>query len=483
MKIYPASIILIFILLFTLLADWKKGLQQYFKHVFFIYVAVVMFSNIGYFIQIGSFSLTHRAFLSVFAFFVSLAVIIFDKTFDRKILLAGGCLFACVLFGYISLSLFPYTYGIIHDISQWDNYVAGIQSMDYNPKFVFDFETVFKIIHFPVVLSVAYKVFFDSLSKEKLLKSLLNISNYVLIYCFIELIAIKVFSFPISKYICIPIFGESEATSVYTDRLQGLFKEASHYAGALFIWGILNIFQMRLIKRRGGKVQSNGWWGCLIRFILTCVLILGSTSFVGILYLFLLLIALALWGTPLKASIVFTCAGCLVLIGVLVLSSSSIMSILGLEDLYNRVEKLRMSIALLIDGKVGLSSSEGARFTSIFSMLKILSKRPLFGVGAGITDAHSTLFATLGNLGLIGTVVLGYIYIRFGRVKNNGIAFYLIILLYLSFAGSFGGIFDFQYPMLFFFAGYALRKEYAASKDMVPMNSSIAQLKKKKSFS
>ena len=478
MKIYPASIILIFILLFTLLADWKKGLQQYFKHVFFIYVAVVMFSNIGYFIQIGSFSLTHRAFLSVFTFFVSLAVIIFDQKFDRKILLAGGCLCVCVLLGYISLSLFPYTYGIIHDISQWDNYVAGIQSMDYNPKFVFDFETVFKIIHFPVVLSVAYKVFFDSLSKEKLLKSLLNISNYVLIYCFIELIAIKVFSFPISKYICIPIFGESEATFIYTDRLQGLFKEASHYAGALFIWGMLNIFQMRLLRKQESKAPNNLWGVCLFRFILICVLMLGSTSFVGILYLFLLLLAFALWATTLKASVVFCYSGCLVLLGILVLSSESIMTMIGLEDLYQRVERMMVSLSLLIKGEMGLISSEGARFTSIFSMFKILSRRPLLGVGAGITDAHSTLFATLGNLGLIGTAILGYIYIRYGKVSNYRKSFYCIVLLYLAFAGSFGGIFDFQYPMLFFFAGYALQKKFIESEERQEI-SNLPSIKKR----
>lgn len=437
-----------------------------------------MFSNIGYFIQIGSFSLTHRAFLSVFAFFVSLAVIIFDKTFDRKILLAGGCLFACVLFGYISLSLFPYTYGIIHDISQWDNYVAGIQSMDYNPRFVFDFETVFKIIHFPVVLSVAYKVFFDSLSKEKLLKSLLNISNYVLIYCFIELIAIKVFSFPISKYICIPIFGESEATFIYTDRLQGLFKEASHYAGALFIWGMLNIFQMRLLRKQESKAPNNLWGVCLFRFILICVLMLGSTSFVGIFYLFLLLLAFALWATTLKASVVFCYSGCLVLLGILVLSSESIMTMIGLEDLYQRVERMMVSLSLLIKGEMGLISSEGARFTSIFSMFKILSRRPLFGVGAGITDAHSTLFATLGNLGLIGTAILGYIYIRYGKVSNYRKSFYCIVLLYLAFAGSFGGIFDFQYPMLFFFAGYALQKKFIESEEIQEI-SNLPSIKKR----
>ena len=419
-----------------------------------------MFSNIGYFLEIGSFSLTYRAFLSVFTFFLSLAVIIFDHIFDKKILLAGGCLCLCVLFGYVSLSLFPYTYGIIHDISQWDNYVAGIQSMDYNPKFAFDFETVFKIIHFPVVLSVAYKVYSSNLSKEKFLKSLLNISNYILLYSIIEFIAIKGFSVPISKYILIPIFGESKSTFIYTDRLQGLFKETSHYAGALFIWGVLNIFQMRILSEKINKGQRTKKRTCLIRFILILILILSSTSFVGILYLFLLLFAFALWVVNLNAAIVFSCAGCLALVGLLMFSSRSIMMFIGLSDLYNRIERLQKSIALLINGEIGLYSSEGARFTSIFSMLNILSSRPLLGVGAGITDAHSTLFATLGNLGLVGTLFLGCIYIRYGSISRQNKAFCLMMLLYLAFSGSFGGIFDFQYPTIFFFAGYALQDKY-----------------------
>mgnify|MGYP001862902725 CR=1 FL=1 len=456
MRVYPVSIIILGILIIFLLCDWKKGVIRYFQHVFFLYVGVVLFSNIGNFIEIGSFSLTNRAFLSIYTFFVALAVLFFDKLFDRRIMLAGIGLYVSVLIGYLSLTFMPYTGGVLHLLTNWDSYVYGGIQLDYELEFVFDFETLFKVIHFPVVLAVAFKALSKSQEKQYFLTKLLKISNYVLLYSVVELIAIKLFSIPISSIILRPLFGESEATFVYTERLQGLFKEASHYASAMFIWGLLNIFQIYISQHTDVRKTRIRIW-CGIRFILILILLLASTSFVGILYCALLVIAALLYCTKINKSMLAVCIVLFGLIAIFMITNEGIMKSLGLESLYQRIYRTIETFVRLFNGETGTTSSEGARFTSIFSMLQILAQRPLFGVGAGITDAHSTLFATLGNLGLVGTALLAYMYVRFGNLKCNRISLFIIIIIYLSFTGSFGGIFDFQYPMIFFFAGLTFK--------------------------
>ena len=450
MRVYPFSVLLIAILLILLVRDFERGLNRYFKHVFFIYAAVVMFSNVGNFIEIGTFTMTNRAFLSAFSFLIAAFIVVFNKKYDRKILFAGGALCICVFLGYLNLMLKPYTGGVANALPLWDALVYGMGDLDHHPGFSFDIETIFKVVHFPIVLSVAAKVFADQSTKKTFLGRLLRISDFVLAYSVIELIAIKGFGFSISRYIVIPFFGESEATFVYTDRLQGLFKEASHYAGALFIWGFLNIFQLHIAQKNGGKTAA-----CRLRLLLIEVLLIVSTSFVGLMYAALMIIAYVFYCTKWN-KMLFTFVLLLVcVVGVGIVTNETLMTSFGLSRVHQRIEKTLETFQRLANGEFGVASSEGARFTSMFYMIKSLAARPFFGVGAGITDAHSTLLATLANLGLCGTVAVGYMYLRFGKISSHRFSFYCIIILYLTFAGSFGGIFDFQYPMLFFFAGYA----------------------------
>ena len=456
MRVYPFSIIIVLILLVLLIRDWHRGIKQYFKHVFYLYVSVVLFSNIGNFIEIGSFTLTNRAFLSVFTFLIAALVIVFDKGYDVKIMFAGIGLYLSVVIGYFMLVVFPYKYGVIRLLSQWDGYVAGNIGLDYLTSISFDFEAIFKIVHFPIVLAVAYRVLAERQEKRHFLELLLRISNFVLLFSIAEMIVVKVFSIPINAHVLRPIFGESEATFVYTNRLQGLFKEASHYASALFIWGLLNIFEICSLRKSGKTAKRSK---DTIRFILIMILLVASTSFVGLFYFGLLLVAYLFYCTRLNNVGIVACLGVIGIPLLFIVTNASFMGAIGLDSLYQRIDRAIETINRLFHGEVGTVSSEGARFTSIFSMLQILIKRPLFGVGAGITDAHSTLFATLGNLGLIGTGFLAYIYIRFGRVSNHKLSLYVIVCLYLSFAGSFGAAFDFQYPLMFLFAGYAFEKE------------------------
>ena len=148
------------------------------------------------------------------------------------------------------------------------------------------------------------------------------------------------------------------------------------------------------------------------------------------------------------------------------------MTSFGLDEIYQRIEKTLETFERLANGEIGIASSEGARFTSMFYMIKSVVARPLFGVGAGITDAHSTLLATFANLGLCGTIAVGYMYLRFGKIFSHRLSFYCTIILYFTLAGSFGGIFDFQYPMLFFFAGYAF--DFKTVKNALPVHSPAA---------
>ena len=461
MRIYPVSLIIFILLILFLIYDWKKGVKRYFQHTFILYVSVVLFSNIGNFIEIGTFSLTNRAFLSVYTFFVSILAFIDGRYYNKRIIFTGIGLYICVLIGYVSLAVMPYTGGVLHLLTQWDGYVAGVEQLDYALQPVFDFETIFKIVHFPIVLAVAYKAFLKPEEKQNFLSLLLKISNYILLYSLIEFIAIKIFSAPISS-ILHPLFGESDATFVYTDRLQGLFKEASHYAGALFIWGLLNIFQLHILQKQKMSGSAKRW--CYLRFVVILVLLIASTSFVGLLYVALLIAAALFYCTKIDNVLLFGGMVAVCLFGFSIISNPVIMQALGMGELSHRIEQVFETFDRLSNGGVGTVSSEGARFTSIFSMLQILLHRPLFGVGAGVTDAHSTLFATLGNLGIVGTCFLAAIYVQFGKISNHRLSFYAIIIVYLSFAGSFGGIFDFQYPMMFFFAGYAFQFDATKGK-------------------
>lgn len=429
----------------------------YFRHVFFLYVAVIVFTNAGNFVVIGSTEVTHRAFLSIVTFAIALMVTIFYRTYDRRILIAGLFLYLSVIIGYFMLAIRPYESGVIRDVVDWDAYVSGTVSLDYSLSLEIDWDDVFKVVQFPIVLSAAFKAFEGRKQKRIFLEKLLIILDFVLIYSLIEAIAIKTVSFPIGSYVVDTIFGNSDATQLYTDRLRGFFKEASHYAGGMYIWGMLLIFQLHAYHRSKTKPSKIAW--ARIRLITILVLLFLSTSFIGLFYIALLVLAAIAFNTKLNnwvLALVFVVLGS---IGLFIITNESLMSLMGLSDMYERVNTLFETFELLRSGKDGPSgTSEGARLTSIYYMLEILKSRPLFGVGLAITDAHSMLFGSLGNIGIVGTSIVYYMYIRFGKIESHKISFAILILPYLCFAGQFGTSFDFLNVMLFFFAGYAFEK-------------------------
>ena len=465
MILYPASVFIIITLIYFFVRDKRKTIEQYFRKVFIFALCFIIFSNVGYFVEFGDFKLTYRAFFSIFLFFISLFIILLKGNYNKKIIYTGFLLVTSILIGYFSLAINPYQGGIIHLQTQWDGFVFGTVDLDYSLNLQIDFETIFKVIQFPVILSVAAECFVKGDNKGGFLSLLLKISNYILIYSIIELIAIKVFSFPLSKYITIPIFGELDTMTIYSsERLQGFFSEASHYAGAMFIWGLLNIFQINILKKslsdkgQHAKIKANINI-CLLRLFIIALILIASTSFVGIMYIVLLILAALFYCTKINKIAINSILILVALLGLFIITNESVMNSLGLSSLFVRINRLIISINNLLNGGIGLASSEGARFTSMFYMIRIVVARPLFGVGAGLTDAHSTFFALLGNIGMDGTFFVARIYSQFGGVKQERLSIYFILIVYLMFAGSFGQAFDFQYPMVLFFAGYAFSKE------------------------
>lgn len=431
---------------------FKDCLKKFYIDVFYLYVCVVLFTNLGYFVKIGTFDIGYSFVLSLVLFCIAVILIFSERLYDKKLMIIGGVFTLSCGIGLALAYIFSYKGGYIDDISKWDLYVLGQTEKVYgiSPSLT-HFKYLFNIAKYAVILSVTKATMDFRRVWDKLLDIINVIVVVVVVYGFFEVFSDKVIGKSPIGYFFNPIFGEADATFNRTDRFQGLYKEASHYALYLFY---IALFEMiYLLTKKGGLTKKR----LIVEYIKMALLILLmviSTSFSALILLPLLYVFFVRYIINPKHKLDwFLCSIAVAAFAMVVIANGEFSRWLGLNALNEKFNELINVLYDLFSGKnVGISSV-GARFTSIFEMIKIFAARPMFGIGVGITDAHTTFFSILACTGVIGTALWITVILNFGRFTRNNVIFAIIMLISTLFVGGIGYIAFIVYPVLFFYVG------------------------------
>ncbi len=431
---------------------FKDCLKKFYIEVFYLYVCVALFTNLGYFVKIGNFDVGYSYVLSLVLFCIAIILIFSERLYDKKLMIIGGVFALSCGIGLALAYIFPYKGGYIDDISKWDLYIQGQADKVYviSPSLT-HFKYLFNIVKYAVILSVTKATMGFRRVWDKLLDIINVIVVVVVVYGFFEIFSDKVIGKSPIGYFFNPIFGEAEATFNRTDRFQGLYKEASHYA--LYLFYIVLFEMIYLLTKKGGLTKKR----LIVEYIKMASLILLmviSTSFSNLILLPLLYVFFVRYIINPKHKLEWVlCSIAVAAFAMAVIANGEISRWLGLSALNEKLNELINVLYDLVSGKnVGISSV-GIRFTSIFEMIKIFVARPVFGIGVGITDAHTTFFSILACTGIIGTALWITVILNFGRFTRNNLLFAIIMLISTLFVGGIGYITFIIYPVLFYYMG------------------------------
>lgn len=447
MSINPFSLVVILLVGGLFLKNFRKPIEVHIKNLFLVTVCLSLFLNVGWFLRVGSLEIGYSFVVSFLLFLLCLVYLFCNGKFSGKLLALGFLLCLSALIGVVHSALEPYRYGVVQN--SWDYFVMGLEELTDSPVRSLSFSTVFGIVRFPVILAVLYVIY----RKEdgfRALNVIGMLTNGFIAYGFLEIFFRFLLRIDLTTLFLNPFFGEAYPTLAGTERLQGLFKEPSHYAQGLLYLCVLSLFSIRVERDERKRLAAHCRLFCLL------ALLLLSTSFSALFYAVAVVALYPCVCRGVKARYIVGIGACLVLVALLLCTNGGFMRMLGLESLYERIDRTFRTFGALFAGERGTPSSEGARFTSIYYMIEIVLHRPLFGIGIGITDAHSTVFAVLANFGLVGFCLWGAVLVMFGKIKRNGIFFVAVFALCLAIAGGVGFMMNLGYPFIFACAGAAL---------------------------
>ena len=233
----------------------------------------------------------------------------------------------------------------------------------------------------------------------------------------IEFVCKKIMHSTAFTSVTIGIFGMSENQVTWqvarggTYALQGLTKEPSHLAIALFVSSIIDIV---LMEKKGLKY---------VFFNLALLLISGSFS--SVLFCLLIIYLLSVHCTNnVKKIGAFT-----VVMAVCLIMPFFADNIPILGYYMSRLEEAFM----VISGKnVGVTSN-AVRLGSITTSISDFVKKPFFGIGAGNNVGTGALMALLSAIGIIGVLLYFFGFVDGKIVKNKA----NLCAIFVLFVGSF----------------------------------------------
>lgn len=422
------------------------NMRKLYKEVFFIYIFLSVSINGGYAFKIGETTVAYNTFLSLLLLLLSIPFLKKGK-YNKKILFGGLIFYLCIGLGILWMNLSPYTGGVVKNLEDWDYIISGSRFISYTiQKSDKLFNFILGGVRFPIILAVASKICLKEDIKKWIEKIYKTIPFFV-VFGFIEFIMKKILSINIYGIVSIFIGDVAEFS-----KLQGFTKEASQYAMTLFIYTIVIVIMSKFDVRKSIKNKYRIDTKLLFCVYILMVLNTSLTSY----YFLILSIVILLLTVNAKKKIMIIFSGICVL---------SVILIIGLPDYFvQRFGMINQVLTTLLQGNEFHSylTSEGARLSSIYYAILAFIARPLFGVGIGNTDAHSTFFAILANFGLIGVVSYFYIWWRFSYCKtSNSKKVFWILIASTLLSGGLGYFSEFYLP--FMCLAYSISEMYRDS--------------------
>ena len=234
----------------------SADLKKIFYRFFLLEVIFSVFRlNYGYFINIGSSEILYNEILLGALFILSLLVILHANKLNRTLFFSAMLLLAIVFLGVLQLYLNPATVMTVGFNGSWDLYFRGIDGqMQYISFGLQSILMLIRVVIFIVILLAVATIFTKSKWLE-VLNLLTKVSKIIVLYGLFEIVIKFFFDIDTNDYL-ISLFGKGVSTGGDVNRLQGLSREPSYYASALFNIMVIFLIQMRLHQENKAKLKT-----------------------------------------------------------------------------------------------------------------------------------------------------------------------------------------------------------------------------------
>jgi len=408
-----------------------KEKKKMFFFLFFSFLICDIFFNVGYLLSIGNINLRYSEFflilLTLYSFFVLFS---YPKQHNcAKFVNAFWLVIAAITCSWATLLIQSHTEISMLSTStiyDWDSYMNESVEM---VNLSLNSNTFFKIIKFLMSAFCLYIGFsrFKNINEKMLEKKLNTVFTILLLYLAVELLTVYILNNNAFRSIFLWLFGETNIEtriSAYSNRLLGWAWEPSSLAVSLFIGSLF--YLMRIEYEIGPKSKS------IIKFSFYLFFLVMSRSFSSIIFIFLILFFVSLYFF--KNGKTFNLIICFLIL----LLFASMLLLCGGDFYSTRLLEVKNILANISKNERRVSSSL-ARIYSIYWLLKMWTRFPIFGVGYDATYCYGAVPSLLNNIGIFG--LLSVIFVNkvvVEKIINQKLplSWYLVLILTFFYVGQ-----------------------------------------------
>lgn len=324
---------------------------------------------------------------------------------NYKVLIYSSALFMTTVCGLFMLSISPSEFAVVgYNNSGWDGYMRGAYENKATPQF--ELQNIKMLIRTGVYIYLVVVVW-SLLNKEDwkyILKKLNKIFIFYLIICFSELILKRGIGIETTDLLA-KIFGLGRSTGVDLGRLQGLSREPSYFAIALFFMSLVFILNYHLTTPKQFHKSKS-----ITIMILLSILAVQSGSLSAVAFIFAILLYFLSFKSPRKIMSALLIVSIVSLIIVLITPYVEIF-----QRIFDRIMLAQSALvkAIEITYDIGIEySSELTRIVSIVESAKAIVSRPIFGLGIGSVYSTSGLISIVASVGALGFMLWTFFLFR-----------------------------------------------------------------------
>lgn len=441
----PFGFGLMFIIIGTVIVS--RTSSELFKNFLKLELTFSIFKlNYGYFFKLGGSEIQYGDIVLALLFLSALLHLSVSRL-HRESAVGSIILILVVVSGIIGVWFFPANVSVIgfDSYGGWDGYLRG--ELTNMAPVSFSMQSILMLLRvfFFVVVLVAIKSTLTETDWIRSLEIFTIFAKALIVYGLLEILIRYIMNFDLNDLLN-QFFGRGVSTGGGQTRLQGLSREPSHYALALFNMMILFMVRMRVRKQSG----NDAIWLCLIVLIGS----LANTFSFFVVGLSAVLLFSALSATNL-GKVNFTYLFVYGLAALFALLLFLIYSWTQNSGLSMRIIEAGIQAQNGINGSYVIGEDYGSEASRIIGMIESFNSylaRPIIGLGLGTTYCVSGFISILSNIGFLGLVVwLRLLTVSYFKLPNPLTT--LCVFLPILVTNDLGALYDTAYlaiiPLIF----------------------------------
>jgi len=414
----PFSIVLLLLLLLCFFRT--VSIKQIFFRLFILTTAIQLFVEVGFFVKIGDADVNYRTVCELIVLLFSLPLLIKKGRFKISIY-SNYCIkfLALSIIGLTILLIVPSSVQVASIDTSWDDILVKGAELGRPMISGFVIQQTFQFFIAILAILVCYETF-DRADFVKMIGIFSLIVKIFLVIGLIEFCIKYLFSFINYGTFVKFVFGYSDSTILearnrgFGIELQGLTKEASHYAYVLFLSIVILIANNVVLKSTNKKWILLAIMLMVFSMSFSTVLFGSALYFINLLYRWNQLEEVNRRRKQVLTGIVF------VLVLLIMISQISSLSTDGFFS--RRFLSLIEEFGVISNNTWqtqhdALEWSNRVRLLSVFMSIKAFLSRPIFGFGLGTVTSHGSTIMMLCGVGILGLYM--WIKVFFSMMRNR----------------------------------------------------------------